>query len=105
MRKATDIINAYEKTSSVTTELLAAFRGARQLGLNFCRLDVEREADDLNQAVAVFLLSVCHGDMVEEFEFGCPIIKEEIKNAIKGSKKLTEDIDYLIQLMPTTIWE
>ena len=103
--EAIDIIFAYESTASTTNSLLMSFRGARKLGLTFCRLDAEFTQDDINHSVAVFLLSVCHEeDIVDKLIIGCPTFKTLVKEALSRSLKFSEDVESLLLLMPKVTW-
>jgi hypothetical protein len=102
--EAIDIVFAYESTVSSTNRLLKSFRGARKLGLNFCRLDAEFSQDNINHSVAVFLLSLCHEEIVDKFMIGCPAFKSIIKEALGRSVKFSEDVESLLLIMPKGTW-
>lgn len=104
--KAVDVVNAYEHTSKITSALLATFRSSRKWGLSLCRWDADTTVSDLNHTAAVFLLSVCHRTtIVDNFDFGCSDFKTLIKEAVDRSNKLSDDVEYLLKIMPKTTWE
>ena len=53
-----------------------------------------------------YVFIVCHRtSIVDSFDFGCPDFKALIKEAVERSNKLSDDVEYLLKIMPKTTWE
>lgn len=94
------IADLYESTSGITDSLIISFRSARKLCLNFCKLDIDWEEDNLEYSLAIFLISVCHQDILEKSDMNYEQLKGIIKNVISLSASLKDNINDLIMIMP-----